>query len=246
MNQETPFDLSGRVAIVTGGARGIGRGIGDGLARAGASIVIADVSLGGVDFGGAVGVEADVSDLAQHGRIVAAALDAFGRIDILVNNAGIGPRAMFLDATEEAWERTVGVNLKAAYFLSQAVARHMLERRSGKIINISSVHDTQPMTRNSIYCVTKAGVAMLTKSLALELAEHNIQVNAIAPGAIRTDINREVLADADYHAKVLAKIPARRIGEPEDIAGAALLFASSASDYITGATLYVDGGMILI
>ncbi len=245
MNNQPPFDLTDRVAIVTGGARGIGRAIAEGLARAGARIVLADVSWDGVDPGGAVAVDADVADLSQHGRIVGAALETFGRIDILVNNAGIGPRTMFLDATEDAWDRTFGVNLKAAYFLSQVAARHMLERRSGKIINLSSVHDSQPMTRNSIYCITKAGVAMLTKSLALELAEHNIQVNAISPGAIRTDINREVLADPDYHAKVLTKIPARRIGEPEELAGAALLLASSASDYITGTTLCVDGGMLL-
>jgi len=246
MKPTHPFDLSGRTAIVTGGARGIGRAIAEGLAQAGAHVVINDVSLRDADLGGFVAVGGDVADPALHERLIAAAMEKSGRIDILVNNAGIGPRAMFLDATEEAWERTVGVNLKAAYFLSQAGARRMLAQRSGKIINIASVHDSQPMVRNSIYCITKAGIGMLTKSLALELAEHNIQVNAISPGAIRTDINREALADPAYTEKVLARIPARRIGEPGDITGAALLLASSASDYITGSTLYVDGGMILI
>lgn len=241
-----PFNLTDRVAIVTGGARGIGRAIAMGLAEAGARVVVNDLSLSGTDLGESIAVEADVADLSQHERIIATAREAFGRIDILVNNAGIGRREGFLSATTAAWDETFGVNLKAVYFLSQAVARRMAAQRSGKIINIASVHDSQPMPGNSIYSITKAGVAMLTKSLALELAEHGIQVNSISPGAIRTDINREVLADSEYRAKVLARIPSRRIGEPEDIAGAALLLASSASDYITGATIYVDGGMQLI
>lgn len=245
MSKESPYNLRGLGAIVTGGARGIGHSIACGLLDAGANVVVVDLSFRDTDIGEAIAVEADVSDLSQHERIVSTAMDAFGRIDILVNNAGIGPRTLFLDAPEEAWDRTLGVNLKGPYFLSQAVAKHMIARRSGKIINIASVHDTQPMMRNSIYCITKAGVTMLTKSLALELAEHNIQVNAISPGAINTDINREVLADPEYTAKVLAKIPARRIAEPDEIAGAALLLSSSASDYITGTTIYVDGGMLL-
>ncbi len=255
MSKEAPFDLKGRVAIVTGGSRGIGGAIALGLARAGAAVVVnyaanraaaakvvGEISAAG---GRAIEMRADVGDLAQHGRIVGAARGAFGRIDILVNNAAVTKREPFLDATPEAWGRTVDVNLKGVYFLSQATARVMGAQRSGKIINISSVHDDRPMADNSVYNITKAGLVMLTKSLALELAEKGIQVNCVSPGAILTDETRDRLADAGHRDNVLAKIPSRRVGEPEDVVGAVLLLASPASDYITGTTVYVDGGMLL-
>ncbi|HPA16287.1 MAG TPA: 3-oxoacyl-ACP reductase family protein [Verrucomicrobiae bacterium] len=249
------FDLRGRAAIVTGASRGIGRAIALGLARAGASVIVnyaanrtaaAEVVGEIVAEGGrAIELQADVGDLSQHERLIAAARDGFGRIDVLVNNAGMTRREPFLAATDDAWERTMNVNLKGVYFLSQAVARHMVERRSGKIINISSVHDVRPMADNSIYNITKAGLVMLTQSLALELAEKGIQVNCVSPGAILTDETRDRLADPAHRARVLAKIPSRRVGEPEDVVGAVLLLSSAASDYINGATLYVDGGMLL-
>lgn len=255
MNNKTPCGLEGRVAIVTGASRGIGRAIALGLAREGASVVVnyvsnaaaADevVSAIGAAGGKAVAVPADIKDLAQHERLVAAAVERFGRIDILVNNAAMTHRQPFLDATAGAWDETLGVNLKGVYFLSQAVARLMVPQRSGKIINISSVHDVRPMANNSIYNITKAGLVMLTKSLALELAGQGIQVNCVSPGAILTDENRERLADPAFLAKVLAKIPGGRVGEPDDVVGAVLLLASSSANYINGATLYVDGGMVL-
>ncbi|MDP3069974.1 MAG: glucose 1-dehydrogenase [Opitutaceae bacterium] len=247
--------LKGRVAIVTGASRGIGRAIALGLAQEGASIVVNYVASGaaaeevaaGIRAGGgeAVAVQADVGDLSHHARLVDVARERFGRIDILVNNAAMTRRQPFLDATAGAWDETLGVNLKGAYFLSQAVARVMAPQRSGKIINISSVHDARPMAANSVYNITKAGLVMLTQSLALELAESGIQVNCVSPGAILTDENRDRLADPAYQAKILAKIPARRVGEPEDVVGAVVLLASPKSDYITGTTLYVDGGMLL-
>jgi len=255
MKSTNLFGLTGRVAIVTGASRGIGRAIAVGLAREGASVVVnyvanaaaagevvAEIRAGG---GEAVAVQADVQDLAQHERLVAAARDHFGRLDVLVNNAGMSHRQPFLDATAAAWDEIVGVNLKGVFFLSQAVARLMTAQGAGKIINISSVHDARPMAGNSVYNIAKAGLVMLTKSLALELAEHGVQVNCISPGAIHTDENHERLADPAYRARVLTRIPSRRIGEPRDVVGAVLLLASSASDYITGATLYVDGGMLL-
>lgn len=255
MNHDTPFDLQGRVAIVTGGSRGIGGAIALGLARAGASVVVnyaanAAAAAGvvgeiGAAGGRAIPLQADVGDLAQHGRIVAAAREAFGRIDILVNNAAATKREPFLDATPEAWGRTVDVNLKGAYFLSQATARVMAAQRSGKIINISSVHDDRPMADNSVYNITKAGLVMLTKSLALELAERGIQVNCVSPGAILTDETRDRISDPFRRSRVLEKIPANRVGDPSDVVGAVLLLASPASDYITGTTVYVDGGMLL-
>ena len=255
MTTNNPFDLTDRVAIVTGASRGIGRAIALGLARAGASVVVnyaADrtaasevveqIKAGG---GRAVDVQADVGDLAQHERLIAAARDGFGRLDILVNNAAVTRRETFLEATAAAWDRTVDVNLKGVYFLSQAAARLMVAQRSGKIVNISSVHDARPMAANSVYNITKAGLVMLTKSLALELAEQGIQVNCVAPGAILTDETRDRLADPAYRAKVLAKIPAGQVGEPDDVVGAVLLLASASANYINGATLYVDGGMLL-
>ncbi len=247
--------LSGKVAVVTGGSRGIGRAIALALAREGAAAVVNYVSaaaaaaevvaaIRGVG-GQAVEVQADVKDLSQHGRIVAAAQEHFGRLDILVNNAGMARRQLFLDATVEAWDEIIGVNLKGVYFLSQRAARLMVSQRSGKIVNISSVHDTNPMASNSIYCIAKSGMVMLTKSLALELAEHGIQVNCVSPGAIATDESKERLDDPAYRAKVLAKIPSRRIGTVDDVVGSVVLLASSEADYVTGATLYVDGGMLL-
>lgn len=247
--------LEGRVAMVTGASRGIGRAIAAGLAREGAAIVVnyaaqaaaAEEVVAAIrDAGGrAVAVQADVGDVEQHARLVAAAEQTFGGLDILVNNAATTRREPFLEATPEAWERTLGVNLKAAFFLSQAAARAMAHRHSGKIINISSVHDIRVMRDNSIYNISKAGLVMLTKSLAFELAESGIQVNCVSPGAILTDETRDRLADPAHRARVLAKIPCRRVGEPEDVVGAVAFLASSEADYITGATLYVDGGMVL-
>ena len=247
--------LKGRVAIVTGASRGIGRALAVGLAQEGAAVVVNYVSnaaaaeevVSEIHAGGgeALAVQADVGDLSHHGRLVAAARERFGRIDILVNNAATTRRQPFLEATADAWDAIVGVNLKGVYFLSQSVARVMAAQRSGKIVNISSVHDVRAMAGNSIYSITKSGLAMLTKALALELAEKGVQVNCVSPGAILTDETRDRLADPEHHSRVPAKIPSRRIGEPEDVVGAVVLLASPASNYITGTTLYVDGGMLL-
>jgi len=247
--------LEGKVAIVTGGSRGIGRAIAEALAREGASVVVNFVSAAAAAeevveeiaaYGGrACAVQADVKDLGHHQRLIEAAQTTFGGLDILVNNAGMARRQPFLDATPEAWEEVIGVNLRGVYFLSQAAARLMVPRRSGKIVNISSVHDVHPMAGNSIYCIAKGGVTMLTRTLALELAPHGIQVNAVSPGAILTDENRDRLEDPAYLAKVLARIPSGRVGAVEEVAGSVVHLASSDSDYITGATLYVDGGMLL-
>lgn len=246
--------LAGKVAIVTGGGSGIGRGIVLALAREGADVAIPDIqvlnaekvadevkSLGRKSFG----MKTDVTSSADVKGMVERTREVLGKVDILVNNAGMARRQLFLDATVEAWDEIIGVNLKGVYFLSQRAARLMVSQRSGKIVNISSVHDTNPMASNSIYCIAKSGMVMLTKSLALELAEHGIQVNCVSPGAIATDENKERLDDPAYRAKVLAKIPSGRIGTVDDVVGAVVLLASSEADYVTGATLYVDGGMLL-
>lgn len=247
--------LSGRVAIVTGAARGIGSAIAKGFAAEGAAVVVNySRSSGAAEEvareiiaadGKALPVQADIKDLASHERLVSTALDHFGRLDILVNNAGIEFREPFLEARHESWDLTFGVNLKGAYFLSQRAAGAMRSSGGGKILNISSIHDEAPIRNLSIYSITKGGMKMLTKSLALELAAHRINVNSLSPGAILTDINREVLSDPAYRARVIEKIPWKRIGEGSDLVGAAVFLCSAESDYVTGATLYVDGGILL-
>ena len=247
--------LEGRVAIITGAGRGIGAALARGLALEGAAVVVnysrseaeANSVAQAICSGGgrAVTVSADVGDLSAHVRLVNAALENFGRLDILINNAGIEFREPFLKCSEQNWDATIGVNLKGAYFLSQAAARAMIATGGGKILNISSIHDEAPIRNLSIYSITKGGMKMLTKSLAYELAEHHINVNSISPGAILTDINREVLSDPIYRARVLEKIPWKRIGDVQDLVGAAVFLSSSESDYVTGATLYVDGGILL-
>lgn len=247
--------LKDRVAIVTGGGRGIGEAIALGLAREGAAVVVnysrsaaqaEEVANSIRSFGGrAVAVRADVKDLNQHDSLVSAALEQFGALNILVNNAGIEIHEPFLQACAETWDLTVGVNLKGAYFLSQKAAQAMIRSGGGKIINISSVHDAEPLRNRAIYSITKGGMMMMTKSLALELGEHKINVNSISPGAILTDMNRKSLSDPANLARLVGKIPWKRIGDIQDITGAAVFLASAESDYMTGSTIYVDGGLLL-
>jgi glucose 1-dehydrogenase len=248
--------LEGQVAIVTGAGSGIGRAIAIGLGREGAAVVVNDLPSGAAagetvrrieEAGGrSVAVAADVADLSAHARLVQAALDNFGRLDILVNNAGVQFRQPFLQATAQAWDRTLDVNLKGPYFLAQQAATAMIRAgRGGKILNIASIHDAVPLRDRSIYCISKGGMALLTKSLALELAEYHINVNAVSPGAISTNMNREVFSSPAYQEAVRQKIPWKRIGEPEDLIGAAVFLVSPEASYITGVTLYVDGGLLL-
>jgi glucose 1-dehydrogenase len=172
-------------------------------------------------------------------------MENFGALHILVNNAGIEIHEPFLKASVETWEHTFAVNLRGPYFLSRKAAEAMIPSGGGKIINISSVHDAEPLRNRAIYSITKGGMMMMTKSLALELAEHRINVNSISPGAILTDMNRKSLSETGRMEKVLAKIPCQRIGDIGDIAGAAVFLASAESDYVTGSTIYVDGGFLL-
>ncbi len=256
MKKDAAMRLKNRVAIVTGAGRGIGVAIAKGMAREGAAVVVnysrsaaaakqvaADIVAAG---GRAVAVRADVQQLAEHGSLIEAALGHFGALDILVNNAGLEYREPFLTTTEQQFDHTLGVNLKGAYFLSQKAAEIMIRAgKGGKIINISSCHDTVPLANRSAYGISKGGLAMLTKSLALELAEHKINVNALSPGAILTEMNSEQLSIPDVRARLLARIPWNRLGDVEDCVGAAVFLASPEADYVTGATLYVDGGLLL-
>jgi glucose 1-dehydrogenase len=247
--------LAGKTAIVTGAGRGIGRAIASGYAREGAAVIVnycrskdaAEEVAGAIrrNGGRAAAIQADVADAAQHEELVQAALREFGRLDILVNNAGIEIHEPAIEPTADAWRQTLGVNLEGAYFLSARAAAVMARSGGGKIINISSVHDFVPLRNRAIYSITKGGMMMMTKSLALEFAERNIQVNSISPGAILTDMNRKGLSQPGRTEWLLQRIPAKRIGEPEDIVGAAVFLAAPESNYVTGATIYVDGGLLL-
>jgi glucose 1-dehydrogenase len=247
--------LAGKVAIVTGAGRGIGRAIAAGYAREGAAVAVnysrshaaAEEAVREIEAlgGRAIAVRADVGNLDEHEGLIDATRAAFGRLDILVNNAGIEINEPVLESTRETWDETVAVNLKGAYFLAVRAARAMVDAGGGKIVNISSVHDVEPLRNRAIYSITKGGLLMLVKSLALELAEHNIHVNGISPGAILTDMNRKHLTEPARRERLLGNIPLKRIGEPEDIVGAAVFLASAESDYVTGTTIYVDGGLLL-
>ncbi len=244
--------LEGKVALVTGGSRSIGRAIGLALAHEGASVAVNYVShaeaaqsaVREIEALGrrALAICADTSRRSQVQAMVEEVETRLGPIDILVNNAGVQKRVFFLDLAEEDWDWMLGVNLKGCFLVAQAVATRMKARGRGKIINISSEAAGFPAQRMTAYCVSKAGVAMLTKCMALELAQYGIRVNALAPGLTRTDINRKDLEDESFLKMRVARIPLGRVMNPEELVGAAVFLASHESDSMTGATLQVDGG----
>jgi glucose 1-dehydrogenase len=252
------LDLKGKVAIVTGGARGIGRGIALTLAREGARIAVnyvnradaAEEVVRRIREGGgeAQAVQADVGIFLDAERLVTESLQRFGRIDILVNNAGIVSRKPILEVPLEEWDRVVHTNFYGCFHCSRLVGRHMVERGGGgKIVNISSIHGRVAKASLGPYCATKAAIDMFSKQLAVELAPHRINVNVVASGTITTDINLPLYKstkpeDIALRQAVLARVPWGVIGEPEDIGRAVAFLASDAAWYITGAVLYVDGG----
>ena len=244
------FDLSGKVALVTGAGRGLGRAISLAYARAGADIVATartaselDTLRGKVRSLGrrAVAIPLDVRDPGSIRAMAERAEAELGRIDILVNNAGITVRQAALDVTEEAWDAIMDTNLKGLFFCCQAVGRGMVERKSGKIINLASVNAVTGWPRRLVYSATKAAVVHLTRVLAVEWAPHGICVNALGPTLIETEQVREALRDPAFKAEWLAVMPMGRIGFPKDILGAALFLASPASDFVSGQHLIVDG-----
>jgi NAD(P)-dependent dehydrogenase (short-subunit alcohol dehydrogenase family) len=244
--------LEKKVALITGGSRSIGRASALGFAREGADIAVNYVSnieeaqntVQEIKALGrrALAVRADTSKRPEVQAMVNEVWERLGPIDILVNNAGVQKRVFFLDLEEKDWDWMLGVNLKGYYLVGQAVAARMQTGKQGVIINVSSEAAGFPAPRMTAYCVSKAGVAMLTKCMALELAQHGIRVNALAPGLTRTDINRKDLEDEDFLKLRLARIPLGRVMNPEDLVGAALFLASSDSQTATGTTLQVDGG----
>lgn len=246
--------LKGKTAIVTGASRGIGRAIALAFAREGARVALNYVSHEDAaqeakaeidrEWSPALLARADVSDEGQVQAMFDLCLREFGHLDILVNNASYEVKKHFWELTGDEWDRTADVSLKSVFLCSRQAARRMMPRRQGKILNISSIHDSVPRLRASAYCAAKAGVLMLTKSFALELAPYNIQVNAISPGLIATDRTAGYILHGNETGQnnIRTAIPARRPGTPEEVAEPAVYLVSDAANYTTGTTLYVDGG----
>lgn len=246
------FDLTGKVAIVTGASRGIGKSIAETYAEAGAKVVLASRKQPALDLvaneirdkgGDALAVAAHNGDKTALHALVARTQEHFGRLDILVNNAATNPHfGALLEAEDSYWSKTIEVNLMGNVWLSQAAVTAMRATGGGKIVNVASIVGLNPGHFQGIYSITKAAVISLTKTLAIELGHDNIQANAIAPGLIKTRFAKTLWENEDLLGEVLVKTPAQRIGEPRDIAGIALYLASAASDYTTGAVFVVDGG----
>ena len=252
MTSQKLFDLTGKVAVITGGNGGIGLGIAMGLAGAGANIVIAarsvektaqaleDIRTLGVE---AHGITVDVTQEPAIQRMVTSTIDHMGRLDILVNNSGIAVRAQPQELTSAQWDSVVDVNLRAAFLASKEAYAQMVKAGGGKVINVGSMYSIFGSDWGSPYAASKGGLVQLTKSLAVAWAKDNIQVNAVLPGWIVTDLTRGIQdADPNRYDNISRRIPTGRWGEPSELAGAAVFLASTASDYVTGATLAVDGG----
>lgn len=248
--------LDQKVAIITGSDSGIGRAIAIQFASEGATVVItyahAQYKAQEVQHiieqkhGRSIVLQADVSQYEQATGLIQQTVAHFDRLDILVNNAGMEIHSPFVDVTEQQFDRVVGVDLKGPFFCAQAAAREMIKRKTpGRIINISSVHEDLAMPQNAPYCCAKGGIRMLMRTIALELAPHNITVNNIAPGAVDTPIDADVKADPEKMAALLKEIPLNRMGQPEEIAKLALYLASDASAYVTGSTYVIDGGLMI-
>jgi gluconate 5-dehydrogenase len=246
-----PFDLSGRLALVTGGGSGLGLAIASGLASAGARVVINGRNQAKLDAameslaeaGHAVSMSAfDVTDEAAVARSLAEIESSIGPVDILVNNAAMNRRKSFADFSLDEWRELQATNTDGPFLITRGVVRGMQKRRRGKIVNICSLASDIGRPNIVPYAVSKGALRMMTRALAVELAAHNVQVNGIAPGFFKTEMNAPLIADAEFSAWVAKRTPAGRWGEPAEIAGAAVFLASDAADYVTGHILYVDGG----
>ncbi|QLE39326.1 glucose 1-dehydrogenase [Nostoc sp. C052] len=252
--------LKDKIALVTGSSQGIGQAIAIRLAQEGASIVInyrshpegAEETLSKIKSAGGqchivdgFTIQGDTGKVADVQRMIADSISHFGKLDILVNNAGIEKNADFWDVTEADYDAVMNVNLKGIFFATQAFVQHLLEtKQPGKIINISSVHEELPFPHFAAYCASKGGLKMLTRNLAVELAPHGININNVAPGAIETPINTKLLNDPQKLGALLKNIPLGRLGQPGDVASIVAFLASSESDYVTGTTFFVDGGLL--
>jgi 2-deoxy-D-gluconate 3-dehydrogenase len=261
---EQLFDLSGKRAIVTGGARGIGQAIAFRLTEAGCRVMISDIDLEAAnetverirsEGGTAEAISADASSAWDAHKVVQAAVDAFGGLDILVNNAGIFPLMPVLDVPEDLWDQVIDINLKGAFLYAKAAGAVMAEAgQGGRIINLASIDGMRPNGMATHYNASKGGVLMLTKAMALELAPHRILVNSVSPGGITTpgtetareNVRKSMgIAEEDILQGWIQRVPLKRMGEPDEVARAVLFLAGAASDFITGANIVVDGGYLL-
>jgi len=247
--------LKGKVALITGGSRGIGKAVALGMAHEGADIainfrvdqkaaeeVVKEIKALGRSV---IAIQADISKTEDINDLIERVYAELSRIDILVNNAGIGILGSFLDTSEEEWNKVIDTNLKGVFFCAQAVAKRMVKQKSGKIINMGSINGIVAEADQCSYNASKGGVHMITKSLAIELAPYNIQVNALGPGFILTESSKEDIVDPRIKQEYLKNIPLGRFGVPEDVVGAAVFLASADSNYFTGQTLYMDGGIMV-
>ena len=245
--------LANKIALVTGGSRGIGAAIARELASAGARVAVNFVHNAQAaeevccnikkQNGSAFAVQADVTSVDAVNGMFDQVEAEYGPVDILVNNAGIETRQSVLTFDEATYNRIMDTNLKGAFFCAQRALAKMKERRWGRVINISSVHEVRPTGFCAVYSMSKGGLTMMTRELAKEFSQYGITINNVSPGAIRTDMNREVLADPEYEAKVIDRIPAREIGIPEDVSQAITFLVSDAARYITGTSIFIDGGL---
>lgn len=247
--------LENKVAIVTGAATGIGRGIAERFAREGAAVVIDYVGAESVPHdviaaitsagGKAMAVEADVSNQDQVQQLVSKTVESFGHLDILVNNAGIEKKVPFLDVSLDLWNKVIAVDLTGPFLCAQEGARQMVKQGGGgRIINISSVHEDLPMPTNSPYCAAKGGLRMFMRTICVELAPHKVTVNNIGPGAVDTPMDADLKAHPKEFNTLLNEIPLHRMGQPEEVAGLAVYLASDEASYVTGSTYFIDGGML--
>ncbi len=248
---ENPFDVKDRIVLITGSSRGLGFVFATGFAQAGATVIVNGTNPGTVqqaverirqNGGQTKGYPFDVTNEAEVIQNIAAIEKNVGPIDVLINNAGIQRRAPLDELTMENWRAVIEVNLNAAFFLAQSVAKGMIKRKQGKIINITSLNAEAARPTIGNYCASKGGLTMLTKSMATEWGKYNIQCNAIGPGYFVTDLTQPLVDKPEFDAFVKQSVPLERWGEPVELIGPAIFLASAASNYITGRTIYVDGG----
>ncbi|MDR4506716.1 MAG: SDR family oxidoreductase [Candidatus Brocadiaceae bacterium] len=245
------FSLHDKVALVTGAGKGLGKSMALALSESGAHVAVISRTLSDVEETAheaqgngikSIPIAADVRKQEDVTKMVKTVLDEFGTIDILINNVGTFLGSAFLDLSYEDWQKTIDINLTSAYLCSKTVGKHLVEKKKGKVINVSSALGSLGANRSSAYCVSKGGVIQLTKALAIEWAKYNINVNSIAPYSMETEKTKRMLEDEKIKNAIVSKIPLKRIGQPADLSGTVVFLASAASDYITGQVIFVDGG----